>query len=241
MRTVLLQSYYLSNDCGAVSKMLELQATETRQRKRRPRRSCRSSPTATCKQKDNGGYVYAIEKLVIYYPKKEYWIDLLAACRGSPASPTASRSTSIACARHRQHGTANDYMEMAQLALQAGIPAEAKTVVDKGYAAACSARARRPSARSACATWSHKTLDDSQQEPRAQDEAEAQASKDGNDLVKVGLNYVYEGKADKGLALIEQGIKRGGLQPPRRRQAAPTARPSSTPARSSAACRRCAR
>ena len=27
----------------------------------------------------------------------------------------------------------NDYLEMAQLALQAGVPAEAKVIVDKGY------------------------------------------------------------------------------------------------------------
>ena len=52
------------------------------------------------------------------------------------------------------------------------------------------------------------------QKSRAKDEAGAQESKDGNDLVKVGLNYVYEGKADKGLTLIEQGIKRGGLRRP---------------------------
>ncbi len=32
--------------------------------------------------------------------------------------------------------------------------------------------------------------------------------------MKVGLNYVYEGKADKGLPLIDQGIKRGGLRRP---------------------------
>ncbi len=32
--------------------------------------------------------------------------------------------------------------------------------------------------------------------------------------MKVGLNYVYEGKADKGLALVEQGIRKGGLKHP---------------------------
>ena len=32
--------------------------------------------------------------------------------------------------------------------------------------------------------------------------------------MKIGLNYVYEGKADKGLALIEEGIKRGGFKRP---------------------------
>jgi hypothetical protein len=32
--------------------------------------------------------------------------------------------------------------------------------------------------------------------------------------VKVGLNYVYEGNADKGLDLIQKGIKKGGLKRP---------------------------
>ncbi len=52
------------------------------------------------------------------------------------------------------------------------------------------------------------------QKNRARDEAVALAAKDGNDLVKVGLNYVYEGNPDKGLALVEQGIKKGGLKRP---------------------------
>jgi len=39
-------------------------------------------------------------------------------------------------------------------------------------------------------------------------------AKDGNDLVKIGQNYVYEGKADKGISLMEQGIKKGGLKRP---------------------------
>ena len=28
------------------------------------------------------------------------------------------------------------------------------------------------------------------------------------------MNYIYEGKAEKGLSLIEQGIKKGGLKRP---------------------------
>jgi hypothetical protein len=32
--------------------------------------------------------------------------------------------------------------------------------------------------------------------------------------VKVGLVYVYDGNADKGLGLVEQGIKKGGLKRP---------------------------
>ena len=28
----------------------------------------------------------------------------------------------------------------------------------------------------------------------------------------IGLNYIYEGKPDKGVPLVEQGLKKGGLK-----------------------------
>ena len=58
-----------------------------------------------------------------------------------------------------------------------------------------------------------KSVDESQKN-RAKDEQEALAAKDGNDLVRIGMNYVFEGKADKGISLMEQGIKKGNLRRP---------------------------
>ena len=37
---------------------------------------------------------------------------------------------------------------------------------------------------------------------------------DGNDLVQIGYAFVTMGQADKGIALIEQGIAKGGLKRP---------------------------
>ncbi|HEY2627544.1 MAG TPA: hypothetical protein VGI57_00380, partial [Usitatibacter sp.] len=108
---------------------------------------------------------------------------------------------------------ADDYLEMAQLALQAGVPSEAKMIVDKGYDVKALGTGDQAARHQRLRDLVLKDLATSQAS-RAKDEAEALASKDGNDLVKVGLNYVYEGKADKGLPLIDQGIKRGGLKRP---------------------------
>jgi len=108
---------------------------------------------------------------------------------------------------------ANDYMEMAQLALQAGVPAEAKSIVDKGYAAGALGKGDQAERHKRLRDLIQKNLDESLR-ARAQEEREAVAAKDGNDLVKIGLDYVYEGNADKGLMLIEQGIKKGGLKRP---------------------------
>ena len=213
MRTVLLQSYFLGNDCGNVNKMLA-SAADADSTKRPSEEELQILANCYLKQKDTGGYVNAIEKLVVFYPKKEYWTDLLSRVQKKPGF---SDRLGVNVYRLRfatgNAGTASDYMEMAQLALQAGTPAEAKVIVDKGYAAGVLGKGAEAERQGRLRDLVQRTLDESQKN-RAKDEAEAMAAKDGNDLVKIGLNYVYEGKADKGLPLIEQGIKKGGLKRP---------------------------
>ena len=107
-----------------------------------------------------------------------------------------------------------DFMEMAQLALQAGYPAEAMTIVEQGYAAGAlgtGAEAER-----------HKRLRDLAREAGSREQRRDRRpapprrprAKDGNALVQVGYVYVTMGEADKGIALIEQGIAKGGLKRP---------------------------
>jgi len=211
MRTVLLQSYYLGNDCASVNKMLGNGSDERRASEEE------LQILANCfqRQKDTAGYVGAIEKLVVSYPKKEYWVDLLSHVQRKPGF--AADRLGIHVYRLRMALgmplDTNDYMEMAQLALQAGVPAEAKAIVDKGYDVKALGNGKEAERHQRLRDLINKSLAASQQ-TRAKDEADAMAAKDGNDLVKVGLNYVYEGKADKGLPLIDQGIKRGGLKRP---------------------------
>jgi len=215
MRTVLLQSYYLGNDCNSVNKMLGSAAEAESTSGRKPSEE-ELQILANCylRQKDTGGYVNAIEKLVVYYPKKEYWTDLLSRVQKKPGF---SDRLGVNVYRLRfatgNAGTANDYMEMAQLAVQAGVPSEAKAVLDKGYSAGVLGKGDQADRQKRLKDLVEKAVADSLR-TRAQDEKDALAAKDGNDLVKVGLNYVYEGNAAKGLPLVEQGIKKGGLKRP---------------------------
>ncbi len=212
MRTVLLQSYYLGNDCGSVSRMLGNAGEENGRRANEEELQI----LANCylRQKDTAGYVAAIERLVVSYPKKEYWTDLLSRVQKKPGF---SDRLGVHVYRLRlatgNLTTANDYMEMAQLALQAGVPAEAKMVMDKGYASGILGKGAEAERQGRLRDLVQRSLDESLRN-RAKDEKDALAAKDGNDLVKVGLNYVYEGKADKGLPMIQQGIKKGGLKRP---------------------------
>jgi outer membrane protein assembly factor BamD (BamD/ComL family) len=212
MRTVLLQSYYLGNDCGNVNKMLGSAAEDSS--RRASEEELQILANCYLRQRDTGGYVNAIEKLVVLYPKKEYWTDLLSRVQKKPGF---SDRLGVHVYRLRlatgNVASTNDYLEMAQLALQAGVPAEAKAIVDKGYDVKALGTGKEAERHQRLRDLVQKDLAASQRS-RAKDEQDALAAKDGNDLVKLGLNYVYEGNADKGLALIEQGIKKGGLKRP---------------------------
>jgi hypothetical protein len=166
------------------------------------------------RQNDTGGYVNAIEKLVVLYPKKQYWTDLLTRVQKKPGF---SDRLGVHVYRLKlatgNISSAADYMEFAQLALQQGVPAEAKQILDKGYAAGVLGKGDEAARQQRLRDLINKSLEESQKKREAE-EKEALAAKDGNDLVKVGLNYVYEGNAQKGLQLIEQGIRKGGLKRP---------------------------
>jgi len=169
---------------------------------------------AAIKQKDIGAETFALERLVSYYPKKEYWVTLLNRLQRKPNfSDRLSLDTYRLSLATGSMTAGNDYSEMAQLALQAGSTAEAKQVVDKGFAAGAlgtGAEAER-----------HKRLRDlvvkkvaEAQAAQAEEEKQALAAKDGNDLLSVGMNLVYQGDKAKGLQLMQQGIAKGGLKRP---------------------------
>jgi hypothetical protein len=210
MRSVLLQSYYLGNDCNSVNKMLA-GAGEDR---RASEEELQILANCYLRLRDTGGYVSAIEKLVVYYPKASYWTDLLSRVQKKPgfSDRLGLDVYRLRLATNNLKDT-NDYLEMAQLALQAGVPAEAKIIVDKGYEVKALGQGKDAERHERLRALVSKDLAESQKN-RAKEEQEALAAKDGNDLVKIGLNYVFEGKADKGISLMQEGIKKGGLKRP---------------------------
>lgn len=163
---------------------------------------------------NNGVYSSALEKLVLYYAKKDYWTAHLASIQRKPgfADRLALDVGRLKLANGLVTKT-DDYMELAQLALQAGFPTEAKAIVDKGYASGALGTGDQAAR--------HQRLKDlvlkSQAESAAtiaQQAAEAAAEKEGNDLVKAGTVYASMGQADKAIELIEKGIAKGGLKRP---------------------------
>ena len=212
IRTLLVQAQYLSGDYAGAAKALsaDVQAAE-KAGGPPPEASLKLLLSTAAKLDDNDKYVFAVEKLLTYYPKKAYWGDLLTRLQRKPnfSERFALDTYRLALATGSLRN-ANDYIEMAQLAAQAGYPAEGKQVLDKGYAAGLLGTG--PGAER------HQRLRDlltkrSNEDKAARPTAEAQAlaAADGNALVKLGLNLALSGESAKGLSLMQQGLSKGGL------------------------------
>jgi hypothetical protein len=215
IRTLLIQSQYLSGDFAGAQRELiaEVQAAEKGGAVPGEDR-LKLLLNAALKQNDNNAYVYAMEKLVTYYPKKEYWVDLLARLQRKPTfSDRLALDTYRLSLATGSMSNANDYMEMAQLALQGDDAAEAKQVVDKGFAAGVLGTGQQADRQKRLRDLAVKRLDEVRKS-RDDDLRQAEAAKDGNALVDVGFSLVFDGQAAKGLQLMQQGIAKGGLKRP---------------------------
>jgi hypothetical protein len=215
IRTLLIQSQYLSGDYAGAARELtaEIQAAE---KSGTPPAQDRLNLllNAAVQLKDANTTVFALERLVTYYPKKEYWVDLLSRMQRKPGfSDRLVLDTYRLSLATGSMSSASDYMEMSQLALQAGHAAEAKQVVDKGFAANVLGQGAEAERHKRLRDLVAKKLDE-EKAGRAEAEKEAAAAKDGNALVAIGFSMATGGEAAKGIPLMQQGITKGGLKRP---------------------------
>lgn len=204
MRTLLTQSYYLSNDCSQVVSLLKA-STETQAKAGHAPDEGQLQMLATCaqKSKDAAAYRSALGMLVAYHPSPAYWADMISAIRGSPGY-LSSLDLDIYRLRRATGSltTADAYMEMTQLALVAGTPAEGRQVIDQGFASGVLGKDGQA---------------DREKRLQALAAKRAQAGADAANPVApldVGMNLVFAGHAAQGLSMMEQVIAKGGLEHP---------------------------
>ena len=158
------------------------------------------------------GYANTLEKLLAYYPKKDYWNLYLA--RLPRKAGFADRFLIDVLRLRLASGTltrTEDYMELAQLALQQGLPTEATKVVEQGYKAGTLGTGTEAAR--------HQRLRDLALKEEGELKAklpgmatEAAGFREGDGLVRVGLSFVSLGEVDRGIELIQQGITKGNLK-----------------------------
>lgn len=213
MRMLLSEVYYASKDfANAVAALhAEIEADE-KLKKPPPEERLRFLADCYAQLSNNTGSVWTLERLISYYPKKEYWSELLTRV---PRNPGVGERRLLDVFRLKAvTGTlssAAEQIAMAQLALEAGFPAEAKKIVDQGFAAGLlgtGADAQRHAALRERA--SRQAAEELAKLP--QYAARATASRDKVALSRAGFAYVTYGEYAKGMALMEEGLRITGPQ-----------------------------
>jgi hypothetical protein len=164
------------------------------------------------KRKDMATYSSALEKMVAFHGKKEYWVNLL---NNIERKPGYSERLKLDLMRLKlvlgQITKTADYMDMSLFAIQAGYPAEATKVIDAGYKAGLLGEGKDADRHKRLRDMANKTQDEANKSLAA-NETEAKAAKDGNGLVNIGFGYATSGNFEKGIPMIEEGIAKGGLK-----------------------------
>lgn len=204
MRTLLTQSYYLSNDCAPLVSQLKA-STDAQANGGHAPDEGQLQMLATCAQKVKDGNAYrgALGLLVAYHPSPAYWDEMVTAIRGNPGYlPSLDLDIYRLRRATGSLASANAYMEMTQLALVSGSPAEGKQVIDQGFASGVLGKDAQ-----------------SDREKRLQALAAKRAQSGGDATtpaapIDAGMNLVFEGRAQQGLPMMEQAIAKGGLEHP---------------------------
>lgn len=201
MATLLVESYYLSGDYATATRLLNA-SVEAQVRGGHTPDEAQLQLLGTCAQRANDQEAYrgALEKLVAYHPKQSYWDDLLHAIRSKPGYLSALDLDTYRLRRATGSlSSADDYMEMTQLAIVAGSTAEGKQIIDQGFASG---------------VLGHDAGADRERRLQALAAKRANAAPDpANPLAPydAAFNQVYAGQEKQGLATMESLIAKGGL------------------------------
>ncbi len=214
INTVYVQSLYLSGNLPAASKALraEVQAAESAD-KEPAEQTLQMLADISNRAKDSAGYIGALEKLVAYHPKRDYWLSLIYSVSTRPGM--SDRLQMDILRAKLATGTlrsAEEYSEGVQLALQAGFPAEAEKFLNAGFESKMLGTGPDVDR--------HKRLKDAVTKAAKADDATVgqddakMATTGGDGQFNTGFNYVFRGQGEKGILMMEAAMTKGTMKRP---------------------------
>src|SRR6267143_1666849 len=213
LRTLVGQAYYLKGDWKGTLHFEEgLVDTQIKNGQTPKSESLQLLLSACVKLNDSACETRALEKVVTYYPKPDYWYQLLFTMRQQTTGNDANTlQTYRLMSEVDVLKNPEDYTEMAQLALEAGSPGEAQRVLEKGIGKGVFTDPR--------AKAKNQRLLESAKKAAATDQAslqriekEADAAPTGAKNVGLGLAYLGYGQYDKAADALGKGLAKGGLR-----------------------------
>ena len=209
------QAYYLTGKYKEAQAGMEAIVAREEQAGRKPtEKSLELIWSCAIKTKDDAAASRAIEKLILHYPKPDYWSNAMAGVLQNKTND--DRLLLMTYRLMFQVGIlkkGSDYTEMAQIAIDQGNPGEAQTILEQAFTKNLYTDVHDKER-------SQRLLDKvrkSAAEDRAtigKQEKDAAKAPTGDALVQVGAAYLGYGQPDKAIAAISAGIAKGSLKHP---------------------------
>lgn len=208
------QAYYLSGKYkDALTRMEAIVADEEQAGRKPSEKSLSLIWSCAIKIKDEAAAARAVEKLILHYPKPDYWQNAMV---GVLQNQTAAddRLKLMTYRLMSQVGILKrgaDFTEMAQIALDQGNPGEAQSALEQAFGKNLYSDPHDKER-------SQRLLDKVRKSAAAdrasiaKEEKEAAAADSGDALVQIGAAYLGFGQPDKALASISAGIAKGKLK-----------------------------
>lgn len=207
------QSYYVQNDYKNAAATMMGVVNTAEKGGRTPQENWLQIVLSSHFKLDNkDGIAEALKKLVRYYPKPEYWENLLDIYR---RKNNGDRVTLGFYRLMNDVGTlkqADDYMETAQLAMDAGVPGEAQAIMEKGVQNGTLKSDDKTTQgrydRLLAGAKKSATADKAQLPQLAK---EAEKATQGQAYVALGQAYLSYGMVDEAIDALKKGIAKGGV------------------------------
>jgi len=208
-----IQSFYLQNDFKASEKLAaDYVASMEAAGKAPPDMALQLYASACIKQDDDACTLRALEKQARYFPKKETWPNLTLLMFRSGGDTNTLNVFRLS----REMGgmiRGEEYTEMAQLALEKGLPGEAQSVIEEGKAkniftnkSNLDLATRLLGTAKAQAAADKPTL-------LAQDK-EAAGRKNGEVDARIALAFLGYGDFERAVMAYERGLAKGNVRNP---------------------------
>ena len=209
------QSYYLKSDWkGTIGFFKPIVDADIKAGRTPKDQSLQLMMSACVKLDDADCTTRSLEKLVAYYPKPDYWKDLLYTLQ-QDRSQTQSEKNTLQLYRLMSEvdvlSRADDYTEMAQLAMEQGSPGEAQHILEKGFSKGVFSDQRTKDKNQRLLDAARKAaVADQATLPKI--ETDAKNAPTGDKDVGVGLAYLGYDQYDKASDLLSQGLSKGGVK-----------------------------
>ncbi|MEO8064940.1 MAG: tetratricopeptide repeat protein [Pseudomonadota bacterium] len=205
------QAYYQAGQNKDAVRVMNELLTSLDQRGQTPKEQQLLLIQAACaKAGDNSCVAKVFEKLVIHYPKPEYWQNLMVAINRTDTDDVQKLNVMRLAVYVNVLNEGEQYKEMAQLALENKLAGEAQAVLEQGFTknVFTDQRLKDVNTRLLAAAKKEAAADKA---ALPQNEAAARAAATGDADVKVGAQYLGFGDEAKAIEALQRGIKKGNL------------------------------